>query len=149
MKEFPLNLRKYLIFISGPLTQGNITENVCHAHNEALKLLTRGFSVIVPHDTVFWGNQLTEAKNYQLANDLEYQTGFLTQKDVKGIAYEVWLENCFEQLKRCNALLRIPGFSPGGDREVNQAKKHDIPVFFKAEEVISYFEWVENTILGR
>jgi hypothetical protein len=148
-----MSLRRHLIFISGPLTQGDVNENICKAHTAALQLIQAGFSVIVPHDTVFWGNKLTqrlqEAHNYQLGNDVEYQAGFLTEKDIEGVAYETWLENCFEQIKRCSALLRIPGYSPGGDREVSQAQKKGIPVFFKVEEVISYFQWVENTLLGK
>jgi NTP pyrophosphatase (non-canonical NTP hydrolase) len=40
-----------------------------------------------------------------------------------------WLEMDFVWLKQCHALVRLNGQSPGADREVEFAEKHNIPVF--------------------
>ncbi len=44
--------------------------------------------------------------------------------------YETWIGYCLEWVERCDALFRIPGHSPGSDREVMRAEMKDIPRFF-------------------
>lgn len=135
-----MNLRKYLIFISGPLTQGNTAENIANAHNAAIELIKAGFPVIVPHDTALWGNYMLDVG--------ENRKAFVTEKDVQGIAYETWMQICFTQVTRSDAVLRLPGYSPGGDREVKLAESKGIHVFHSVEQVVAYFDWLEKTKLG-
>lgn len=49
-------------------------------------------------------------------------------------AYEKWMDYDFEWLQHCEVLFRIPGPSPGSDREVARAEELGIP---------SYIGWVE------
>jgi hypothetical protein len=141
-----VNLRKYLVFISGPLTHGDLTENIKNAHTAGVELIKRGFSVLIPHDTAFWGNSTLDLGKL-LAPDYADKV-FMTEKDIEGIAYETWMHNCFTQIKRCNALLRLPGHSLGGDREVKVAVEHGILVFYSLDELVKYFEWIERVKFG-
>jgi hypothetical protein len=49
--------------------------------------------------------------------------------------YEQWIALDMAKLRRCDAVLRLPGRSPGADREVQQAKLWFIPVFTSMKEL--------------
>lgn len=55
--------------------------------------------------------------------------------------YEDWLALDFAWLAKCDALFRLPGKSPGADREVDEAKRLGIPVFGSMGEL---FEWMSD-----
>ena len=38
-------------------------------------------------------------------------------------------------LRRCDAVLRLPGKSPGADKEVKEAQALDMPVYFGIEDL--------------
>lgn len=136
------SLRKYVVFVSGPLTHGDTTENVKAAHEAGLELHRAGFSVIIPHDSVFWGNSTC------VVRDDKPDQAFLTQKDVEGTHYHDWLDSCFSIISRCDAVLRLPGTSPGADKEVKHAIEHDILVFYSVKDLINYYEWLQKVKLG-
>lgn len=43
--------------------------------------------------------------------------------------YEQWMAYDFDVIGRCDALVRLPGISPGADREVAHAEGLGLPVF--------------------
>ncbi len=43
--------------------------------------------------------------------------------------YEEWMELDFAWMLMCDAVFRLPGHSPGADRETTLAKANGIPVF--------------------
>lgn len=47
-----------------------------------------------------------------------------------GHEYETMLEYDLRWVEQCDGVLRLPGHSPGADREVAHARKKDIPVFY-------------------
>jgi hypothetical protein len=49
--------------------------------------------------------------------------------------YEDWMKIDFEYVMTCDILWRLPGASPGADREVELAKRHGIPVVHSLEEL--------------
>lgn len=51
--------------------------------------------------------------------------------------YETWMEYDFAMLEVCDAVLRIPGHSPGADREVARAMQLGLPVYYSVEEAIA------------
>jgi hypothetical protein len=53
-------------------------------------------------------------------------------------SYEDWIAYDLAWLATCHALLRIPGHSPGADREVQHARDIGIPVFGSVEEVLAW-----------
>jgi nucleoside 2-deoxyribosyltransferase len=100
------------IYVSGPLTCGDREPNVKRAIEAAEALMFKGWYPFTPHlshyhDKVF-----------------EHPAHF-------------WLEQDFAWLKRCDALVRLPGKSPGSDAEVGLARFWGIPVFNGVEEVPS------------
>lgn len=52
-------------------------------------------------------------------------------------SYERWMEYDFALIDRCDALIRLPGHSPGADREVAHARARKIPVFFGVEAFLA------------
>jgi len=109
---FPHESRK-LIFVSGPLGANDAgrAERVANAVAAGRVLLTAGLEPFVPH--------------------------ILAPLD-EVASYERMMRHCFAWLERCHALLRIPGESPGADREVVRAKALGLPVFFLVDSVIDW-----------
>ena len=59
------------------------------------------------------------------------------QEMVDPLPYETWLEYDFDVIRRCDALYRLDGESPGADREVEFATSLGLPVFF-------HHSWFKN-----
>jgi hypothetical protein len=97
--------RKPLIYLAGPYTHGDVVANVHRAIDFAEAVAKLGCVPLVPHLNMVW--------------DLYHKH-----------CYEFWLKLDFAYLDRCDGLLRVPGFSPGADREVERALRHKQPVFF-------------------
>ena len=49
--------------------------------------------------------------------------------------YHWWMDWCLSWLKFCNAVLRLPGESPGADVEEAEARRLGIPVFYRMEDL--------------
>jgi hypothetical protein len=47
--------------------------------------------------------------------------------------YEFWMSHCLEWLTACDALYRMPGHSPGADREVARMTELGRPVFYELD----------------
>lgn len=54
------------------------------------------------------------------------------------VPYEAWMELDFAWIERCDALLRMPGESPGADREVAFAREHGVEVFDNEPELLAW-----------
>ena len=44
--------------------------------------------------------------------------------------HQTWLPYDFAWLAKCDALLRLPGESVGADREIEEARRLGIPIFY-------------------
>ena len=98
------------VFISSPYTNGSQAENVKVQIDMAHKLMDLGFAPFTP----------------LLSHFLEI---------AKPRPYEDWLKLDIEFLKVCDCILRLPGKSPGADRELKISKDLDIPVFYSLKEL--------------
>lgn len=56
---------------------------------------------------------------------------------------DYWYDHDLALLARCDALLRLPGESPGADNEVAFARNHDIPVFLDKAGLL---EWAPHEL---
>jgi nucleoside 2-deoxyribosyltransferase len=96
------------LYLAGPLTheseENKFMDNVRNALNIYVRLIKEGYAPYCPHLSAF--------------ADI-----------VESIGYEDWMDLDFEWLLKCDAVIRMDGISPGADREVEFAKKHNIPVF--------------------
>ena len=107
---------KKLVYVAGPLMSFGVqATNVRKGALAALALMRAGIDAFCPHFS--WFADLFEDSPPD---------------------YERWISLDFNVLGRCDALLRLPGRSPGADREVAFARERGIPVFDTVEEVISW-----------
>lgn len=99
------------VYVAGPYSLGSEAHNVRMAVDAADQLLRRGYSPYVPHLNHLW--------------HLIFPHG-----------YERWMALDFEFLKVCDVVYRLPGKSPGADREVAYANAHGIPVFYSLDNLL-------------
>ena len=121
-----MNKRRIIIYIAGPITHGDVTDNVRRACEAGLKLFRAGLGVIVPHLTCYMGQHTDDAG----------MAGPQTLPE--GTTYREWVELGCELVRRCDAVLRLPGFSRGADAETFAATTLSRPVFHSVEEVINW-----------
>lgn len=102
------------VYIAGPIGQDpkQAKINMHYAIEYAHQLRDRGYSPFVPQLSVVWHKRRPRM-------------------------YEDWLTMDFDWIEVCDALLRIPGESPGADREVEFARKLGIPVYFSVEALVA------------
>ena len=101
------------VYVAGPYTNGDTEWNVKMAMIAADKLAQAGFIPFVPHLSHFW--------HLYIPHD-----------------YQFWMDLTSAWLERCDCALRLPGESPGADKEITMAMKLRIPVFFSPEHLIEY-----------
>lgn len=110
-------MNRPLVYVAGPLTNGDVEKNVRNAIDAANFLLDLGFSPFVPH--------------------LTYYMHAIQKRD-----YEFWMTYCLSMVPHCHAVLRIPGESPGAERELQAAAQLDIPTFSDVNLLVDYFREV-------
>ena len=94
-----------LVYIAGPLGEGPAAEvNTTTAMLTMHKMMDHGLAVICPHLSLF-AHRLIERP------------------------YEEWMALNLELVRRSDHVYRIPGESPGADREVAHAVECAIPVW--------------------
>lgn len=99
------------IFIAGPYTQGDPVENTRRAVFVGRTLIEAGHAPYVPHLTHLWH--------------------LIDQQP-----YEVWIALHLAFLPTCEAVLRLPGESPGADGEVARARELGLPVYYSVESLL-------------
>lgn len=97
-------MKRPLVYVAGPYSQGNVSRNVQNALHMGDLVYDIGGVPIVPHLSHLW--DLVDPKDY-----------------------EHWMELDFDLLENCAALFRMEGESPGAEREIAFALDHGIPVF--------------------
>lgn len=101
---------KLYVYVAGPISKGDMIENVSRGIEYGEALLRLGYIPFVPHTSVMW--QFLHPHTHQQ-----------------------WLDYDFYWVAKCDALLRIPGESKGADMEVKCARQRGIPVFYDIEEL--------------
>lgn len=104
---------KPFVYVAGPLSL-----HPMHATHDALTFCSElyGSGLVVPfspHATVVWD--------------------MIVPAD-----YEQWMEYDLDVLPHMNAVYRMPGDSPGADREVAFAQSRGIPVFFHVSALLKW-----------
>ena len=98
------------VYVAGPYTAPDPAVNVRVAMEAAHRLMDMGHAPYCPH----------------LSHYLHIH---------RPRPYEEWMELDLAWVERCDCLLRLPGYSPGADREVENAEKIGIPVFESVEQI--------------
>lgn len=124
-----VTVKDKLVYVAGPISKGDLRENIQQACAAGIQLLKAGLSVHVPHLTCYMGQQYDGA-------------GVVPEVLPCGTVIEDWYGLSLVELRRCDALLRLPGESFGSDLEVEEARRCGIPVFFTIEQVVG---WAAST----
>lgn len=107
-----------LIYVAGKYTGDTysaIDDNIRISEVVSLKLIRKGWAVITPHKNT---------AHYEV-----YEDDTLT--------YHTWIAIDDEILKRCDAILMMKNWieSKGSKRELEIAKKLNIPIYFEADGI--------------
>ncbi len=97
------------IYVAAPFTSDPVG-NTVRAIEAANELRRAGFHPFVPHVACDWAAQAD--------------------------GYEAAMRECFEWVRACHALIRLPGASSGADREVALARELGIPVYASVAQAI-------------
>lgn len=100
------------VYIAGPYTHGSWGENVRNAIEAAEAVWESGHVPFIPHTMTSLWSLLVDRTGHE------------------------WLEYDIEWLKKCDALIRISGYSEGSDTEVEFCENHGIPVYYSVEEFL-------------
>jgi hypothetical protein len=100
------------VYVAGPYSGGDTVANINRAIFNGDWLLSLGYVPFIPHLTGFWHL-------------------------IHPHKYEDWLAYDMAWLRMCDAILRLPGESPGADREEQEAMRIGIPVFLSVPELIA------------
>ena len=99
------------VYVAGPLTSDPMG-GARNAILAGIALEALGFIAYVPHASLLW--EMVQPRDY-----------------------ETWIRHCFAWLSRCDCLLRLPGESSGSDREVEEAKRLRLPVFWHVDALVA------------
>ena len=114
-----------LIYITGPYTQGDTTENIRNAIAVADIVLRTGNIPYIPHLSHLW-------------------------QMISPHSWEKWVEiGCF-MVARCDAFIRITGISTGANREEMVAVEKNLPIArisppFMITDIKELMEWLSAT----
>lgn len=104
------------VYVAGPISLGDLGENLRRGLEAANKLVAAGHHPFLPHLSIYW--------------NLAAPPGPET--------HDFWLWYDFEWLRQCDAIVRLPGESVGADREVAEAERCGIMVYRSVEELVRY-----------
>lgn len=101
------------IYIASQYSHGDREANARRSMEAAVQLIKAGFHAHSPLWTHFIETQ------------------------IEPLPYETWMRLDFAWLRKCEALIRLPGPSAGADREVQEAHRLGIPVYASVEEFLT------------
>ena len=110
---------KPMVYVAGPYTNPEPVENAHYHLVFGMELIEEGMvTPVVPHNTMLWH--------------------LVTPRPIN-----LWYVYDIELMKKCDAVLRLPGESWGADTEVREAAIAGIPVFHDKGEMYEYFAALE------
>lgn len=112
---------KKRVFVSGPISKGDLRANIARAREAGAALMRAGFAPFVPHLTCYMGGDTPEALPL-------------------GTRAEDWYGVDLPWVAASDAVLLLPGESVGADLEVVTALLHGVPVFITLEDLIAWFD---------
>ncbi len=115
-----LKPRRPRVYVSGPITRGDVQDNLRLGIVFGLTLLHMGYAVFSPH---------------ALAAHAIQDNG--SPPPVGSDEYEAWLAHDLAFVECCDALLRLPGESVGAEREVQHALAHGVRVCHSIKDLLA------------
>ena len=135
------------VYISGPITKGELAHSVNQATAAFIDLAKAGFAPLCPH----WSVYAKECKPLPSLTDLNtgvfpeavYCVGwaggdrYFSRGDTDFTRTE-WLAIDLAWVAVCEAVVRLPGESGGADMETAEARRLGIPVFESVAELVAW-----------
>lgn len=103
----------HYVYVAGPISKGDVFKNLRMGIDTGAELRKLGFAPFVPH--------------YDFL-------AYMYRDDVW--TYEEVLANDFDWIRRCDAILRLPGESAGAEREVAFANKINVPIYYNIADLL-------------
>lgn len=121
------------MYIAGPISNGDLAENVNRATAAFVALAKAGFAPLCPHWSVYakpcgradWSDGRTVCYGTRNGND--------------EMSHADWMRVDLPWVAAADAVLRLPGASAGADRETAHAESLGVPVFADLNELICHF----------
>lgn len=133
-------MRDVLVYLAGPISKGDLVHNISQADGAFFALLKAGVPAICPHWSCFAGSvyRSTYEAVCGCAHVLPEQT-----------THAEWYGMDLAIVRRCDAVLRLPGESTGADLETAEAQQRGIPVFHSTWDVLTWVDTRQPTELSR
>jgi hypothetical protein len=116
-------MKKMRIYIAGPITKGDLCDNINRANEVFLALAKAGFAPMCPHWSCFSG---VAWKGTILGTE---EVVSVAKANPTSLTHADWLAIDLSWLQMADALLRLPGESTGADMEEAHAKMLCMPIF--------------------
>lgn len=127
------------VFISGPLTKGDLCDNLNRATAAFVELAKAGFWPFCPHLSAYCKPAVRQT--CPLEDDAPPYLGVVCEATTDGhpsMTYAEWLNIDLAWVERSDAVLRLPGESAGADLETAHADRFCIPVFHTIAELLAW-----------
>jgi Domain of unknown function (DUF4406) len=111
------------VYIAGPISRGNLAENLRQALQAYAAIVRAGDAPYLPHASLF---SSADVGYVGLVNRWELGA-IVKHPPLPGVSEERWMGVSIEWLMSCDLLVRLPGKSAGADREVEMARQVHIP----------------------
>ena len=118
-------MKDVLVYVAGPISRGDLRAIVRRACEAGLLLVRSGVPALVPHLTCFMGQTYDGP-------------GAVPEVLPRGTRIEDWYGMSLAEVRRCDALLRLPGESTGADLEEAEMRRLGRPVFTGVDDVIRW-----------
>jgi len=107
---------KGLIYVSGPYTDENarmVTRNILRARREGIRIMKRGYAVIVPH---------LNCAGFERA----------------GLLYETILSGDIDIIARCDAVYMMPNWQKSKGARIEQAfaTSMGLPIYYSIDDLL-------------
>lgn len=117
------------VYIAGPISKGDLADNVNSATLAFIRLAREGFAPFCPHWSVFSGGCAYVGEGEVVARGTSIGNVMMSHAD--------WIGVDLPWVAVANAVVRLPGESVGADAEVAHAIALGIPVFDGLDSLIA------------
>lgn len=121
--------RRLRVYLAGPISKGDVWENIYLGLKWGRALLKDGFAPYIPHLDAY----------------LTLHPG--TAPENEPDQWKSLLEWDLEWVKVSEAVLRLPGVSTGADLECERAESEGIPVFRLVQDDVAMRQWDQGYML--
>lgn len=129
---------RHRIYIAGPISKGDLLQNVKQADEAMRALMLAGFAPFNPMLSVYAGGA-TRPEQWVTRGERPVWAIADRKSSLPDVAHADWLGMDLEWVAVSHAVLRLPGESTGADLETAHAERHGIPVFHDLAALVGYF----------